>query len=444
MTTTRTTLATLGALALAACASAPGSEDERRPNIVLILADDVGVEAFGCYGGESYATPHIDGLAAQGLRFANAHSQPVCTPSRVKILTGRSNLRNYVRFSILDPNERTFAHVLRDAGYATGVVGKWQLYGAEHYAEWAGQGAHPRDAGFDEWCLWQLDRLGSRYADPTIEFDGEVREDLAGEYGPDVFATWAEEFLERHADEPFLLYFPMALVHSPFEPTPLSDPASAGRQARFADMMEYMDAIVGRLDAKLDELGLREDTLFVFTSDNGTGRNIVSVRDGREVRGGKAGSTDTATHVPLVVSWPGTAPAGAVSESLVEFSDFLPTLADVAGAAVPGDRILDGVSFASELRGGAASERAWIVCFADARPGTPQNPRVFFLRDARYKLYDDGRFFDLGVDPNEERALPAAELSAEQVARRNVLATAMASLPGPQRLDPGAPGPGDD
>ena len=173
-------------LLLAACTGLSGLSVEAPPNVVLIFADDVGVEAFGCYGGTSYDTPNLDALAAGGMRFTHCYSQPLCTPSRVKLMTGKSNQRNYVSFSILDPGERTFAHMARDAGYATAVAGKWQLLGWEGYGEWAGRGSTPAQAGFDSWCLWQVEELGKRYWDPTLDVDGELMKKIEGVYGPDL------------------------------------------------------------------------------------------------------------------------------------------------------------------------------------------------------------------------------------------------------------------
>lgn len=155
-------------------------------NIVLIMADDVGVEAFGCYGGTSYQTPRIDRLAAKGMRFTQCHAQPLCTPTRVKLLTGQSNARNYRAFSVLRPGETTFAQLLKTANYRTAVVGKWQLLAAEHYRDDVrGSGVRPQDVGFDEWCLWQIDKLGSRYWGPQYEVNGKLQQDAKTVFGPD-------------------------------------------------------------------------------------------------------------------------------------------------------------------------------------------------------------------------------------------------------------------
>ena len=407
-----------------------GERDDPRPNIILILADDIGVECFGSYGGESYATPRLDALAAGGMRFTQVYSQTLCTPSRVKLMTGRSNLRNYVRFSTLDPRERTFGHLAQEAGYATAVVGKWQLLGAEHYGEHAGTGTHPRDAGFDRWCLWQVERVGSRYASPTMEIDGELHRDMEGAYGPDVSVDYLLDFAAAHRDRPFLVYYPMALVHDPFEPTPASAEQDGDKQACFSDMVAYMDHLVGRIEDGIAELGLREDTIILFTTDNGTGRAIRSLRDGVEVRGGKARSTNAGTHVPLIASWPGVVAENATCEDLIGFDDFFPTLAALMGTQLPNDRVIDGRSILPQLRGEPGDPREVLTIYSNPRPpGSERNPRVCFARDKRYKLYDDGRFFDCVADPREETALDRGTLSPQLQQITADLQAALDALP---------------
>ena len=413
---------------LAACAGPGDAPPIVRPNIVLIMADDVGVEAFATYGGTSYATPHLDALADEGMLFRHCYSQPLCTPSRVKLMTGRGNLRNYVHFSILERTERTFAHLAKEAGYATAVAGKWQLRGAEQYGEWAGRGASPREAGFDHWCLWQVDVLGSRYQDPTVDVDGELRRDIAGAFGPDVYCDYLLDFAAAHRDEPFLAYFPMALVHNPFVRTPLSKEGELTKQQRFADMMAYMDLVVGRLRAGLEELGLAENTLLLFTSDNGTNTAITSMANGREVRGGKGLPTDAGTHVPLLAAWPGHIARGTGCEDLVDFSDFLPTLADAMGITPPDDRVLDGVSFLPQLEGRPGTPRETITIYSNPRPERSlREPAVRFARDWRYKLYADGRFLDCVADPLEEQPLTDPGPAARESRRR--LERALAAMP---------------
>ncbi|MHC5001572.1 MAG: sulfatase-like hydrolase/transferase [Planctomycetota bacterium] len=423
--------ATMTALAAAAPAPAappdPAAEPRgaaRPPNIVLIMADDAGVEAFGCYGGLSAPTPHIDRLAAGGVRFTRCHAQPLCTPSRVKLLTGRSNVRNYVRFGILDPEERTIADVLRAAGYRTAVAGKWQLYGSGGPER--ATGARPEDAGFDEHCLWQVADRGSRYWKPVIDRNGRRLATTDDDYGPDLFCEFILDFIDRAGADPFFVFYPMALVHDPFVPTPAgADRDEGDPQANFQDMVTYADRIVGRIADHLEQRGLRDETLLVFTSDNGTHRSIRCRTADGVVRGGKRETTDTGTHVPLVVSWPGAAPP-RTCDDLVDFADFLPTLAEAAGAAAPD---LDGRSVLPQLLGRPGTPRDWIYCYYDPRPGNPRFPVTRFARDERWKLYADGRLFDLEADPAEETPVAADDPGRESADARRRLRAVIDAFP---------------
>jgi len=400
--------------ALGACGTAPrephadlpesngAPAPARAPNILLILADDIGVECFSCYGGESDVTRRVDGLAAQGMRFTAAHAQPVCTPSRVELMTGRDHRHCYEAFSVLPRGPITLAEVMRDAGYATAVAGKWQLLGAEHYPpEVRGSGRTPDQAGFDSWCLWQVDQLGERYHGPLVQTAAGTTQHAADTYGPDLYAQHLMDFMTAHRDTPFFAYFPMALVHDPFVPPPGStNPAEDDRQAHFRAMVAYMDGIVGRLVDHVDALGLEDDTIIVFTGDNGTHRSIETRWRGRTVRGGKNTLTDRGTHVPLIVRWPDHVAAGSHCDDLIDFTDFLPTLCALANAPTP--PAVDGVSFAPQLRGAPGTPREILTCFHHPRPKTrPQSRMRSFARTARFKLYDDGRTFDLATDPDE-------------------------------------------
>lgn len=199
-------------------------------DIILIMAEDIGAECFGSYGCESYATPRLDALARDGVCFTHCYSQPLCTPTRVQLMTGQSNARNYTAFGILDPRQPTLGPMLQRAGYATAVAGKWQLYGADLEGPRAGSGLHPRDAGFDEYRLWQVAQRSSRYWDPLIESETGPARELAGQYGPDVFVDFICDFITRHRTEPFFVYYPMVLT---LEKTPL-DTSTLPHEARRA------------------------------------------------------------------------------------------------------------------------------------------------------------------------------------------------------------------
>ncbi|MCR9297184.1 MAG: sulfatase-like hydrolase/transferase, partial [bacterium] len=270
--------------------------ETRRPNIVLIMADDISWECFGCYGGQDYSTPRIDELARQGVRFEHCYSTPICTTSRVKIMTGKYNFRNYTHFGYLNPAEKTFAELLREAGYKTAIAGKWQLNGLTNQLAGYQDNQRPVHAGFDEYMLWQLtkgkarnDGGGERFWSPVLEHNGQYLsiEHNQNQYGPDLLCDFICDFMERQGDNPFLVYYPMLLVHDPFVPTP--DTIGAGsrgheankaiptdKKKNFVAMVNYMDKIVGRIVDKLEQLGQLENTLVLFTADNGTNTAITS------------------------------------------------------------------------------------------------------------------------------------------------------------------------
>jgi len=425
----RTFLRATAAAGVAAWAAsfvrAAGAHRKDKPNIVLIMADDLGYETIGANGGTSYKTPVLDAMAKRGVRFEHAYAQPLCTPSRVKIMTGKYNVRNYVKFGLLDPKQTTFAHLLRRAGYATCVVGKWQLGGGFD---------GPGHFGFDAYCLWQLNRRPGRYANPGLETDGRRVDYNGGEYGPDVVSDYACDFIRRHKDGPFLVYYPMILTHCPFEPTPDSadwDPTRKGEKTYkgapkyFGDMVTYMDKIVGKILRTLQETGAAENTLVLFTGDNGTDKPIVSDLSGRKVAGAKGKTTDAGTRVPLIVDWPAGAAGGRVCPDLVDFSDVLPTLCEAAGVAVPEDPALDGRSFLPQVKGGEGTPRDWIYCWY-SRGGKRKQAKVF-ARTRRYKLYRRGDFFDVAKDPLEAHPLGGkpADLSAEATRARALLQDAL-------------------
>jgi len=389
-------------------------QDLNRPNIILIMADDFGYEGLGCNGGQSYSTPEIDKLAETGIRFENCYSQPLCTPSRVQIMTGRYNFRNYIMFGYLHPGEVTFGNVLKEAGYATCIAGKWQL----------GNGIEsPFHNGFDEYCLWQIyaleagkDARGPRYADPKVYVNGTVAENTRGKYGPDLFVDFINEFIRQNKDNPFFVYYPMVLTHDPFYPTPDSKEWEEDRYKKdkkfFKDMVEYMDKSVGCIVANLEELGLRENSLIIFTGDNGSPKQIKSKWNDDWIQGGKSHTTDAGTHVPLIVNWPGTIQHGLVSDDLIDFSDFFPTLVEIGMADIPENLIIDGRSFYSQLKGEEGIPREWVYVYYWGRGRNVFNTREF-ARDKRYKLYDDGKFYDTENDPLEQNPLTEEKCSDE-------------------------------
>lgn len=381
-------------------------------NIVLIMADDMGYECVGVNGSTTYSTPILDGLARTGMRFTGCFSTPICTPSRVQIMTGKYNYRNYSHFGYLNPASTTFAHHFKKAGYVTCIAGKWQLNGIYHDLPGNQDTQRPRALGFDETCLWQVTQnkqAGERFADPLIELNGELLGKQTGQYGPDIFSDFICDFIRDHKDEPFFCYYPMVLVHDPFVPTPDSPEwQSSDRSKRdkrfFADMVAYADKIVGKIIRVLENEGLAEKTLLIFTGDNGTHTSIISPTKSGPVRGAKGYTIDTGIHVPMFAYWPGTVPAGSVCEDLVDFTDFMPTMLEAANLQ-HASNVADGRSFLPQLKGQPGNPREHIFCHYDPRWGPMARTPTRFTRDQRFKLYEDGRFYDVHSDPLEQHPL---------------------------------------
>ncbi|EAQ80661.1 sulfatase-like hydrolase/transferase [Blastopirellula marina] len=403
------------------------AESSDRPNVILILTDDIGYECFGCYGSQQYQTPNIDRMAARGMRFTHCYSQPLCTPSRVKMMTGLSNARNYSAFSILNRDQRTFGHLLQETGYRTMIAGKWQLYGANNYPQrFRAKGMAPSDAGFDQWCLWQVDQLGERYDAPLLNINGETRQFSAKQYGPDIAVEQILKFIDQKSDQPYFVYYPMILVHNPFVPTPDSKLRDTKRkQKNFEEMVAYMDIQVGKIVDHVQQTGQAENTLILFTGDNGTNTKIRSQLNDQVIQGGKGKMTDAGTRVPLVGYWPGVIPPDTTCADLIDFSDFLPTLADFAGATTPAK--IDGRSFQPQLLGKPGTPRDWIYCYYNPRP--EKTKPVRFARDQRWKLHGDGRFIDVENDVLEKHPLTDLSATPDAAAAHAKLTAALNSQP---------------
>lgn len=402
-------------------------------HILVIMADDLGIEGLGCYGGTDYPTPNLDRMAANGLRFTHAYSQPLCTPTRMEIMTGLSNQRNWLYFGTLPKDQKTFGHLMQGFGFKTCASGKWQLqsYDPPDFpgaSERRGQGQLPTEAGFDSYSLHHArhtEDKGSRYGNPTYERDGTLHKEIEGAYGEDHNVDHILDFMAVNQDEPMFIYYPMALPHWPMVPTPDSevwkDPARRLEESTdyFPDMVAYMDKLIGRLITSIDEMGLGEDTLILYYSDNGTDQRITSHLRGEKVQGGKGTPAQTGVRVPLIARWKGHLKP-AVLDDLIDPTDFLPTLVDLAGKSLPEGWITDGVSFAPRLLGTPATPRDHVFCWYDPRPGWDKDhfSRSIFALDHHYKLFSDGRLFDIAGETMREVELPDSSLSADDTAAK--------------------------
>ena len=423
--------------------------NNKKPNIILIMSDDLGYEVINANGGTSYKTPILNELAKTGIRFENAHAQPLCTPTRIQLMTGKYNFRNYIGFGLMDPKEKTFGHIMSDNGYKTLISGKWQLYSynpPDEMPEDRNKGQQIEDAGFDEFCVWhahQTEEKGSRYKNPIIYQNGDylTKEITEGNYGEDIFCDYILDFIDRNTDDPFFVYFPMTLTHRPLEPTPDSeefaifDPPSnqtlGGRTwdelegwdddaKYYKDMVEYHDKTIGRIVEKLDQLNLREETLIIYLGDNGSPIEVSSFMGDKEIPGGKGKTIDTGTHVPLICNWKNNIPESVVSSDLVDSTDFLPTIFEAAGIEYPENYIVDGRSFYPQLTGEDGSPRDWIFFHFDAG-GRNKRPIQRFIRNHSWKLYEDGRMYNMTNDLNEEIPILPEKDTEESKSNRKVL-----------------------
>jgi len=434
--------------ALAADPAEKAGNSRGKPNILFIMVDDLGKEWVSCCGAEDIKTPNLDALAAGGMRFTNAYSMPQCTPTRVTLLTGQYPWRtgwvnhwDVPRWGVgyFDwKHHTTVARVLKQAGYATAAAGKWQINDFRVTPD------AMKKHGFDEWCMWTGYEAGNppsgkRYWDAYIHTSAGSKTHK-GKFGPDVYTDFLTDFMKRHRDGPMFLYFPMALTHGPLVHTP-DEPDVTDKLAKHKAMVRYVDKLVGRLVKAIADLGIRERTIVIFTTDNGSGGGMTGTRNGRKVRGGKAKKNEAGVCAPFLVHGPGLVPAGAVTDALTDFTDLLPTFAELGGATVPKDLEIDGVSIAPVLLGKAKdSPRKWIMALGHGaaqldekgvRGKNDYADRV--VRDKRYKVWVEPsrqitQLYDLKADPWEQKNLIDSTDPAHKAALKRLRAV-VDSLP---------------
>lgn len=391
------------------CAAAPAA----KPNIIFILADDLGIDGVSCYGADSHKTPNIDKLAASGTRFETCYAAPLCGPSRCLLMTGRYAFRTGGVTNgswradgpgAKSKDEWSIAKVLKQAGYATGESGKWRQVGET-----------PRDWGFDEYCTDPT--AGGWYWKNSYFKNGETITTDKEMYNPDIIQAFSLDFITRHKDQPFFLYYAMHLVHKPTLHTPDSPPKDGPE--RYDDNIRYMDKQVGALMAELEKLGLREKTLVLFSGDNGTAAGYPSPVRGRMVNGWKSTMFEGGSRVPYIASWPGVTPAGRVSQDIVSFADQLPTFAELTGAKLPDGVKIDGRSLAPQLRGEKGTPREWAYVQLGSR---------WFVREPGFKMNEKGELFDMSDAPFVEKPVAPANDTGLSKAARARLTSVLAEL----------------
>ncbi|WP_158638279.1 sulfatase-like hydrolase/transferase [Panacibacter ginsenosidivorans] len=415
-------------------ADASQAASNGKPNIILILADDVGYGIPTVDGGESFQTPNIDKLANAGMRFTNCYGSPLCSPSRTMFMTGKYNFRNYSEWGVLDLNQKMMSNVLQGAGYATYVAAKWEFDGGD---------ASIRAHGFDGYSVWNafVGDNGSHYKTPRIYENGTYLPDnlVANLYGDDIFTDRVISFVKQNKNNNFFVYFPITLCHYPYSPTP-DDPefatwdnkTSTPDTAYFPSMVKYMDKKIGQLMDSLRAWNLFNNTIVMFVGDNGTPHNIWFTQDGVYQEGAKSTTTILGTHVPLIVSWPaGGVTGGQVNNNLIDFTDFMPTAIEAAGATVPADYgQTDGLSFLNQLKGFSTPKRDWIFCHY--KPGTnqPNGDKVRrWINNTTYKLYDStGKFYNIVLDPKEKNPIKKSAMTPQEKAIRQQFQATMDTL----------------
>ncbi|ARN57352.1 sulfatase-like hydrolase/transferase [Sedimentisphaera salicampi] len=426
--------------------SLASSKNVKRPNILLILGDDIGRETISCCGGESYSTPNIDKLAATGMRFKNCYATPICSPTRVELLTGKYSFRNYTKWRQLKGSETTFPQILQKHGYRTALAGKWQL------EDWDEEPKGIEKAGYDEYlsldhpkmlAYSKRDEGNVFWKIPTLYKNGEHIEP-GYEYGEDLFFEFTKDFISRETDKPWLMEYHMNLCHRPFMPTPDSEVIKNGGKSAidnylgfegetkyFSDMLSYADKLVGKLVDVLEKTGQRDNTLVIFTADNGTdnvweAKKLRSEYRNRMVEGGKYKISDLGAAVPFIANFPGVVKSGVVTEELIDFSDILPSFCDAAGAKLPEGLETDGRSFMPVLKGDNSNAREWIYSWGGfiktsrryKDPVKYKDEHLHIIRNKRWKYYSDGRIFDMKNDPFEERAFKEGENKQADKARK--------------------------
>ena len=402
------------ALSLLPLSALVAAEAPPKPNIIFILADDLGIGNLSCYGADNCKTPNIDKLASSGVRFTHSYTAALCGPSRALIMSGRYAFRNgssnQDACGRMSTDEILAPRLFKSSGYVSACIGKWgQLPG------------EPGDQGFDDVLRYKGSGVYWNQ-DPTksIAYQENGMDKRLGnqEYMPDLMHNHLIEFIHKHRKDPFFIYYSLSHVHGEIQPTPDSPKDS---KDLFADNIAYMDKLVGKLVAELESQKLRDNTLIFFMGDNGTakGQSQNATVRGRELSGLKGSMLECGGLVPLIVSWPGHSPSGRVCSDLVDSTDFIPTFAELAGGKLPERTIFDGQSIVPQLLGKPGQPRQWIY---------NQLARMWYVRDAGWKLNQAGELYDMSDSPFSEKRVPNESVDPMAIAARVRLAAALAKL----------------
>lgn len=404
-----------------------------KPNVILIMADDIGFEALGFNGAINYKTPVLDSLARNGINFTNAYSQPLCSPTRVKIMTGKPNYVNYEYFTYLNPSQKTFGNLFQENGYKTSIVGKWQLNGVQFDLENNQNLDRPYDAGFDEYCLWWLTERGDRFAKPNIFQNGKKIETTIDDYGPNIFSNFIVDYIERNKNTPFFVYYPMALVHDPFRPTPDSEDwndlnkRNIGNNPKyFSEMVTYMDKVIGEISDALIKNNLDKNTILIFLGDNGTDTKVTTLNNGYQIQGSKGRTIKHASNVPLIINWNTKINDYRVSDALIDLTDFYATFEDILNVK---NYESYGKSLIPLLLDDSYLERDVLVTYYNPMWSTRGLDRGIFAQSKDYKLYKKGEFFKYSEDIYEKRPISTINLTEKENEVFNLLKKSLDTIP---------------
>ena len=388
--------------------------DISKPNVILIMADDIGYEALSINGANDIRTPVLDSLARNGINFKNAYSQPLCTPSRVKIMTGKPNYENYEYFTYLNPKEKTFGNLFQDNGYKTLVAGKWQLNGVQFKLDDYTDLKRPYTFGFDSYMLWWLAERGSRFANPVLVNNEKKIDTSIDDYGPEIVSDHIVDFINEHNNSPFFIYYPMMLVHDPFLPTPNSkdweneqNRLNSNNPEYFSEMVSYMDSTVGKIINTLKNNNIDDNTIIIFLGDNGTDRKVFTKNNNVLVKGSKGLTNKYGTNVPLIISWSKLKKIKNEQTPLVDLIDFYSTFEDLLDVE---KKTSNGVSLLPLLLGENFDERKYITTYYNPMWGSLYKNRAVYIQNKKYKLYKSGSFYNYQLDPEEKYPLSLKNL----------------------------------
>ncbi|MBS1748014.1 MAG: sulfatase-like hydrolase/transferase [Bacteroidetes bacterium] len=408
------------------------------PNIIIMLADDIGYEIPNYTGGQSYSTPNMNYIASHGMQFTQAHTAPLCSPSRTMLMTGKYNFRNYTTWGTLDTSSNyMIANMLKKKGYTTCMAGKWQFDGGD---------ASIKAFGFDRYLVTNPFNVDFEdngklkfYKDPQIYENGAYWPDskTKGKYGDDLIRDYMFNYIDSVTAlpkrKPFFIYWATNLVHEPFCPTP-DDPEFAtwnsdkkkqpGDSIYFPSMVKYEDKLIGQLLNKLQDKKITGRTLVFFLGDNGTTADIHSLWNGQVVGGAKSSSTEAGTHVPMLAYMPGRILNNSVDTSLISLVDFFNTVADAGQTKIPKKYgTMDGISFYNQMFGDYTSVRPWIFCHFVGAGKNETNPLFLrrWMQDHTYKQYDtlpnpkfSKKFFNIILDPSESHPIPKSKMTTQE------------------------------